>query len=117
MNRILVPIAIGIVGVSIGIAFDWLGIFLLVQAMDDSLTGADATTYQVVFGLIAAVGVLAAGVSSIVLASWSRYSPAGSLVVAFLLCGLVYGLLATPVSVVNDCAVGISWPVSVGGCD
>jgi multisubunit Na+/H+ antiporter MnhE subunit len=118
MDRILAPIAIGFVGLVVGIVLDWVGIFLLVQTMDDSLTGADVTIYQLFFGLITAVGVLAAGLSSLGLASWWRYSPAGSLFAALLLCGLIYAILAAPVSVMNDCAVGLAWPVtSIGGCD
>lgn len=85
--------------------------------MDGSLDGTEATVYKIAFSLIIIVGFIVAATVSLTLANQWKLSLGGSLVVALLLCSLVYWLLANRVSVWNDCAVGLAWPISVGGCD
>jgi len=40
-----------------------------------------------------------------------------AIVLALALYGLTASILALPLSVGNDCRVGVAWPVSVPGCD
>lgn len=116
MSRVLFPIS-SLLGVVAGIIVDWVGILILVQIMSDPLTEAEATLYKAIFTLIALGGIVTAAAVSAKLASWWSQPLAASLLLALFLCGLAYGFLARPVSLMNDCHVGLAWPVSAVNCD
>ena len=100
----------------IGIALALIGNFLLVRLMEGNSSGSSREmTFKIALSVIALGGLAVAAFLSL------RFGQRDHLVFGVVLALVVvvvgYSLLALPVSVGNECATGIAFPIGVPGCD
>lgn len=127
--RAAVSLVLGVLGYVFGGIVATVSVYLLLAAA--GATGASGTTPaeprggEMVFkiawsAVVFGIGPLGAAVLPLAIGG-RRVGPKGvvlALVLALALYGLTAWRMITPLSSLNDCAIGITWPdTSVTGCD
>jgi hypothetical protein len=123
MGRALASAGVGFLAYVVGVTLAFLLMLLLFQGVGTTggpPRGGDLTfkiawsvmAFLIAPGAAAAVAALLSGLLHL-RGQWLL----GSVAIALFLYGLTLGLSARPISVGNECEVGVAWPVSVPGCD
>ncbi len=85
--------------------------------MTTSINGKGVVVFEGLFSLMILLGIVSAASFPLLFTKLKGLELFASLFQAIFLYGLTLTLIAPSLSVMNDCAVGIAFPLSVVGCD